>query len=91
MFIFTSSTLGKSDKGTPNVTSEKCSVSVGNVDVTFHGGFSWLYNLFSSTISDSLKSSIEDQVYTVAVFWLFYERIPMGLNSEIAMYSELAA
>ncbi|XP_063694486.1 bactericidal permeability-increasing protein-like [Bolinopsis microptera] len=54
--------IGTTDKGEPHVTSESCTFDVGNVDVTFHGGWSWLYNLFSETLSDSLKEGIQGQV-----------------------------
>ena len=39
-----------------------CHLYIDKLDIDFHGGASWLYNLFSSYISDDLKHSIEDQV-----------------------------
>ena len=41
-----------------------CHLYIGKLDIDFHDGASWLYNLFSEYISDDLKGSIEDQVYT---------------------------
>ncbi|XP_063694485.1 bactericidal permeability-increasing protein-like [Bolinopsis microptera] len=54
--------IGTTDKGEPHVTTKTCSFNIGHVDVTFHGGASWLYNLFSSSIADALKDAIKDQV-----------------------------
>jgi lipopolysaccharide-binding protein len=55
-------TLGTTDKGEPHVTAQTCSFGIGHVDVTFHGGASWLYNLFSDDIAKVIKDAIGDQV-----------------------------
>ena len=39
-----------------------CHVYIDKLEIDFHGGASWLYDLFSSYISDDLKGSIETQV-----------------------------
>ena len=35
----------------PTVATQACSTSIGKIDVTFHGGASWLYNLFSGFVA----------------------------------------
>ncbi|CAF96904.1 unnamed protein product [Tetraodon nigroviridis] len=57
-------TLGiKSDNtGRPEVSSISCGASVGSVKVKFHGGASWLYNLFSRYINRALESALQKQI-----------------------------
>ena len=47
------------------VSTNYCDLHIGKLDIQFDGGASWLYNLFSSDISDELKGSIEEQVRTL--------------------------
>ncbi len=44
--------------GKPTIHSEGCSASVGSVDVRFHGGASWLYNIFDDQISHAIKGQL---------------------------------
>jgi lipopolysaccharide-binding protein len=48
------------------VSTNYCDLHIGKLDIEFNGGASWLYNLFSSDISDELKSSIEEQICKTA-------------------------
>ena len=54
--------IGKDSDGHPTLKTTGCSLSVGSLSVKFHGGASWLYNLFSGSIADSVKSSMQGQV-----------------------------
>jgi len=58
--------VGVDPKGHPTLSSSGCSFDIGHLDIHFHGGASWLYNLFSSTISDQLKSSLQGQLCSEA-------------------------
>ena len=51
-----------SDSGHPTIHTTGCSSSIDSVDVRFHGGASWLYNLFDGQISDSIHDSLKDLV-----------------------------
>ncbi|KAL4655897.1 bactericidal permeability-increasing protein-like [Arapaima gigas] len=53
----------KSDEtGRPSVSSANCTASVGHVSIKFHGGASWLYNLFSSFIDKALRHALQEQI-----------------------------
>ena len=54
--------IGKDSDGHPTLKTTGCSLSVGSLSVKFHGGASWLYNLFSDSIADSVKKSMQGQV-----------------------------
>lgn len=48
--------------GRPKISAEGCTAAAGNLNVKFHGGASWLYNLFSGSIENSLENSFQDMV-----------------------------
>uniref|UniRef100_A0A8C8DRD1 Bactericidal permeability-increasing protein n=1 Tax=Oryzias sinensis TaxID=183150 RepID=A0A8C8DRD1_9TELE len=53
----------KSDAtGKPEASSAACSASVSSAKVKFHGGASWLYNLFSKFIDKALRKALEKQM-----------------------------
>ena len=54
--------IGADSKGHATLSCSTCTLDIGSLDIKFHGGASWLYNLFSSYIADALKSSIQGQV-----------------------------
>ncbi|KAK1800088.1 hypothetical protein P4O66_006143 [Electrophorus voltai] len=60
--ISTTVTIQSDDTGRPVVSSANCAASVGQTSVTFHGGASWLYNLFSSYIDDALRSVLQRKI-----------------------------
>ena len=39
-----------------------CHLSIDHLHIDFHGGASWLYNLFAKYIADDLKGSLDSQV-----------------------------
>ncbi|XP_065180329.1 bactericidal permeability-increasing protein-like [Sycon ciliatum] len=53
--------LGKDSSGHATVSAGSCHADIGHMDVKFHGGASWLYNLFSGSIASSLKGSLASQ------------------------------
>ncbi|XP_033754787.1 bactericidal permeability-increasing protein-like [Pecten maximus] len=54
--------LSKDTNGRPHIKASGCGVSIGSVSLTFHGGASWLYNLFSSIVANDIKSALVGQV-----------------------------
>ncbi|KAF4093904.1 hypothetical protein AMELA_G00006740 [Ameiurus melas] len=50
------------DTGRPVVSSANCAASVGNVNIKFHGGASWLYNLFKDYIDKALRNALQKQI-----------------------------
>ncbi|XP_036387281.1 bactericidal permeability-increasing protein-like [Megalops cyprinoides] len=53
----------KSDEtGHPAVSCASCAATVGSANIKFHGGASWLYNLFSSFIDKALRSALQKQI-----------------------------
>jgi lipopolysaccharide-binding protein len=46
--------------GQPACTVVSCASSVDNIDVTFHGGASWLYNLFISIVRGVIKENLQN-------------------------------
>ncbi|XP_033119670.1 lipopolysaccharide-binding protein-like [Anneissia japonica] len=45
-----------------STTNSDCNFHVGSLDVDFHGGASWLYNLFKGTIADSIQDDLNKQM-----------------------------
>uniref|UniRef100_A0A3B3QAU4 Bactericidal permeability-increasing protein n=1 Tax=Paramormyrops kingsleyae TaxID=1676925 RepID=A0A3B3QAU4_9TELE len=54
--------VGRDETGRPTISSNGCTASVGGVRVKFHGGASWLYNLFTSFIEKQLRRSLEQKI-----------------------------
>ncbi|XP_062842435.1 bactericidal permeability-increasing protein-like isoform X2 [Trichomycterus rosablanca] len=52
----------RDDTGRPMVSSTGCTASVGHVSIKFHGGASWLYNLFKEYIDKALRSALQKQI-----------------------------
>jgi lipopolysaccharide-binding protein len=61
-----SAIVNKDSTGHPTLKSTSCSINIGSLDVTFHGGASWLYNLFADNIADSVKHGIQSQLCPAA-------------------------
>ena len=55
-------TVGKDDNGHATLQTTGCSLDVGGVSVDFHGGASWLYNLFDGTIEDLVEDKMQTEV-----------------------------
>uniref|UniRef100_A0AAR2LJ67 Bactericidal permeability-increasing protein n=1 Tax=Pygocentrus nattereri TaxID=42514 RepID=A0AAR2LJ67_PYGNA len=53
----------KSDgTGRPMVSGVNCQAAVGSAKIRFHGGSSWLYNLFSKFVDQALRSTLQKQI-----------------------------
>eukprot|EP00731_Ephydatia_muelleri_P031068 Em0022g582a len=59
--------IGADSQGHATLSAQSCNINIGSLDITFHGGASWLYNLFSGYISDDLKGSLNTQICQAAV------------------------
>ncbi|ELU17907.1 hypothetical protein CAPTEDRAFT_54987, partial [Capitella teleta] len=46
--------------GHPTIASSSCTDDLQKVKVKFHGGASWLYNLFNNNVARSLKNKLKD-------------------------------
>ncbi|KAJ3441555.1 bactericidal permeability-increasing bpi protein-related [Anaeramoeba flamelloides] len=47
--------------GKPTITCSSATISIGSVKVDFHGGDSWLYNLFDGIIDKAIRKAVEKQ------------------------------
>ncbi|KAG2463537.1 BPI protein, partial [Polypterus senegalus] len=65
--ITISATIGVThdETGRPTVWPAGCSANVASANVKFHGGASWLYNLFKSSIDKALRNALDSQLCTV--------------------------
>uniref|UniRef100_A0AAT9K465 Bactericidal permeability-increasing protein n=1 Tax=Amphiprion clarkii TaxID=80970 RepID=A0AAT9K465_AMPCL len=53
----------KSDEtGRPAVSSVNCAATVGSAKIKFHGGASWLYNLFEKFVDKALRNALQKQI-----------------------------
>ncbi|XP_075951871.1 bactericidal permeability-increasing protein [Anarhichas minor] len=53
----------KSDEtGHPAVSTVDCAATVGSASIKFHGGASWLYNLFKKFIDKALRNALQKQI-----------------------------
>uniref|UniRef100_A0A674DWK2 Bactericidal permeability-increasing protein n=1 Tax=Salmo trutta TaxID=8032 RepID=A0A674DWK2_SALTR len=55
-------TIKSDETGRPTVSSVNCVANVGSASIKFHGGASWLYNLFSDYIDKALRSALQKQI-----------------------------
>ncbi|XP_051532300.1 bactericidal permeability-increasing protein-like isoform X1 [Myxocyprinus asiaticus] len=60
--ISTTIAVMSDDTGRPSVSMTNCAATVGRVSIKFHGGASWLYNLFSSFINKALRDALQKQI-----------------------------
>lgn len=54
--------LGADSTGHPTISAASCSSSIGDVNIHFHGGASWLYNLFDSYIDKKIRETLQDKL-----------------------------
>ncbi|XP_071176830.1 bactericidal permeability-increasing protein-like [Mytilus edulis] len=57
--------LGVDGTGRPKIASSGCSCGIGSLDVHFHGGAAWIYNLFKGVVEDALKKQLNGQLCTI--------------------------
>lgn len=60
--IATTISIKSDETGRPAVSSDSCSATVGSAKVKFHGGASWLYNLFTTFIDKALRNAMQKQI-----------------------------
>lgn len=65
--VATSIAIKNDETGHPEVSIAKCDAAVGSVNVKFHGGASWLYNLFRKSIGRALRNSMQKQICPLVV------------------------
>ncbi|XP_028667768.2 bactericidal permeability-increasing protein [Erpetoichthys calabaricus] len=51
--------IGMDSTGRLSLACVSCDSSVGDLGITFHGGASWLYNLFSDTIDQRIREELD--------------------------------
>lgn len=57
-----SAKLGADSTGHPSIATSSCSSSIGDVNIHFHGGASWLYNLFDKYVAGKIKDTLQDKL-----------------------------
>ncbi|KAK6177989.1 hypothetical protein SNE40_012838 [Patella caerulea] len=57
--------IGKDSNGRPNLTATGGSCSISSVHIKFHGGASWIYNLFSGTIEGKIKGILQEKLIQI--------------------------
>ncbi|XP_042321816.1 bactericidal permeability-increasing protein-like [Sceloporus undulatus] len=60
--LFTLLGLDRDDRGRPDVWYADCHSSIGDLDVTFHGQSSWLYNIFAIGLKGMLRSEVNKEL-----------------------------
>ncbi|XP_031136609.1 bactericidal permeability-increasing protein-like [Sander lucioperca] len=60
--ITTSIAIKSDETGRPVVSSVSCAATVGSASIKFHGGASWLYNLFKNFIDKALRNALQKQI-----------------------------
>ena len=60
--IDTSIYLGGDKTGRLNISAKHCAGSVTHVNVHFHGGASWLYNLFDGKVEDKIQNALQQNL-----------------------------
>ncbi|ESO96904.1 hypothetical protein LOTGIDRAFT_231708 [Lottia gigantea] len=59
--------IGKDGNGRPKISASGCSCDVSSVHIKFHGGASWIYNIFSGVIERKLKGILKSKMCSEAV------------------------
>uniref|UniRef100_A0A8C2A5D2 Bactericidal permeability-increasing protein n=1 Tax=Cyprinus carpio TaxID=7962 RepID=A0A8C2A5D2_CYPCA len=86
--ISTTIAVMSDDTGRPTVSMTNCAATVGSVNVKFHGGASWLYNLFSSFINKALCNALQKQVRNLGCDCPLYHPLDVFL-AEVDQYAEI--
>ncbi|PWA23386.1 hypothetical protein CCH79_00016471 [Gambusia affinis] len=82
--ISTSIVVKSDATGRPVVSSTNCVASVASAKVKFHGGASWLYNLFSKFINKALRNALQKQICPLV------DKTVTGLNPKLQTLNVLA-
>uniref|UniRef100_A0A8C5GW99 Bactericidal permeability-increasing protein n=1 Tax=Gouania willdenowi TaxID=441366 RepID=A0A8C5GW99_GOUWI len=90
--ISTSIAISSDETGRPMVSSVNCAANVGEVTIKFHGGASWLYNLFRKYIEKALRGAMEKQIcplVTDAVSDLNIRLKTLNVLAKVDEYAEI--
>uniref|UniRef100_A0A3Q2ZWY0 Bactericidal permeability-increasing protein n=1 Tax=Kryptolebias marmoratus TaxID=37003 RepID=A0A3Q2ZWY0_KRYMA len=90
--ITTSIAVKSDETGRPAVSIVSCAASVGSVKVKFHGGASWLYNLFSKYVDKALRNALQKQICPLvnkAVEDLNTELKTLNVLAKVDKYAEI--
>nr|QVV41482.1 BPI/LBP [Trachidermus fasciatus] len=90
--ITTSIAIKSDETGRPTVNTVDCVAAVGSVSIKFHGGASWLYNLFKAFIDKALRNALEKQVCTLvadAVSDLNPQLKTLNVVAKVDQYAEI--
>ncbi|XP_061543137.1 bactericidal permeability-increasing protein-like [Phycodurus eques] len=60
--ISTGIAVKRDETGRPQVSNVNCVATVGSVTIKFHGGASWLYNLFRKFLSKALRNALQKKI-----------------------------
>uniref|UniRef100_A0AAQ4NTF9 Bactericidal permeability-increasing protein n=1 Tax=Gasterosteus aculeatus aculeatus TaxID=481459 RepID=A0AAQ4NTF9_GASAC len=60
--VGTSIAVESDETGRPAVNTVDCAATVGSANIKFHGGASWLYNLFRKFIDKAIRRALERQI-----------------------------
>ncbi|KAM4587911.1 bactericidal permeability-increasing protein-like isoform 1-T3 [Odontesthes bonariensis] len=60
--ITTSIAIKSDETGRPAVSSVNCGATISRASIKFHGGASWLYNLFKSFVDKALRNALQKQI-----------------------------
>ncbi|XP_078411581.1 bactericidal permeability-increasing protein-like isoform X1 [Cetorhinus maximus] len=84
--------MTRDNTGRPAVHNAGCTANVGSLDITFHGGASWLYNLFSSSLEGPIRSSLNREIcpkVSSAINGLEQHLKTMKISSHVDKYAEI--
>ncbi|XP_037347122.1 bactericidal permeability-increasing protein-like [Pungitius pungitius] len=80
------------ETGRPAVHAAGCAATVGGASIKFHGGASWLYNLFTKFIEKAIRSALQRQIcplVTDAVSDLNPQLKTLNVIAKVDQYAEI--
>ncbi|XP_041638812.1 bactericidal permeability-increasing protein [Cheilinus undulatus] len=60
--VTTNIAISSDETGRPAVSSVSCAATVSSASIKFHGGASWLYNLFKTFVDKGLRNALQKQI-----------------------------
>ncbi|XP_013881055.1 bactericidal permeability-increasing protein [Austrofundulus limnaeus] len=90
--ITTSIAVRSDETGRPTVSVTSCAASVGSAKIKFHGGASWLYDLFTRFIDKALRDALQKQIcplVTKAVEALVPQLKTLNVLAKVDKYAEI--
>ncbi|XP_054472376.1 bactericidal permeability-increasing protein-like isoform X2 [Anoplopoma fimbria] len=90
--ITTSVAMKSDETGRPGVSTVSCVATVGSAKVKFHGGASWLYNLFRKFIDKALRGALQKKICPLvadAVSDLNPELKTLNVVAKVDKYAEI--